>query len=428
MSAHYDVIIVGGRPAGASLAVRLAAHGVSVLVIDRARFPSLPAVPSSPILYPAAMAELDALGVPAQAYDRPEARMRSLTFSFHPWWQVVMQVPPLRGRDYLLGVNRRDLDAATWALAGSAPSCELREGWTLRDLLRDEDGRVCGVTAAGPDGEPQELRAGCVVGADGRYSHVARRAGAPIVDERDAHTSTVYYADWEGVGPDAAGQTGGQVVTTGRGLDVLLLCMPDGRTCINTHSRSDRTDVAGDPQGWYASTLRALPEVQARLAGARQVSKVVGIKRVGNGYRQAYGDGWVLVGDALHYKDPVDGQGIYDALVQSRLLAEALLSWRDGRPWGEAMAGYAKAVDDATRLMFQATTERLRRELYQEPPAVVIRTLIRWWMSDPEYQLRFLQYLDRDLPPDRWLTPGVALGAALRGVGRDLRGWLGGAG
>ena len=40
----YDVIIVGGRPAGASLAARLGAAGLRVLILDRATFPSLPAV------------------------------------------------------------------------------------------------------------------------------------------------------------------------------------------------------------------------------------------------------------------------------------------------------------------------------------------------------------------------------------------------
>ena len=88
------------------------------------------------------------------------------------------------------------------------------------------------------------------------------------------------------------------------------------------------------------------------------------------------------------------------------------------------MARYTAEVQAATHPMFVATTTRLRRELYEEPPVPVIRTLIRWWMTDPEYQSRFLRYLDRDLPADRWLTPGLALGAALRGMGRDVAGMV----
>jgi flavin-dependent dehydrogenase len=47
---HFDVIVVGGRPSGATLATRLAQGGLRVLLLDRATFPSLPAV-SSPIIH-----------------------------------------------------------------------------------------------------------------------------------------------------------------------------------------------------------------------------------------------------------------------------------------------------------------------------------------------------------------------------------------
>jgi flavin-dependent dehydrogenase len=49
MEKHYEVIIIGGRVAGASLAIRLGKQGRKVLLIDRATFPSWPSVPSSPM-------------------------------------------------------------------------------------------------------------------------------------------------------------------------------------------------------------------------------------------------------------------------------------------------------------------------------------------------------------------------------------------
>ncbi len=42
-----DAIIVGGRPAGATLAMRLAKQGLSVVVLERATFPSGPPVSAS---------------------------------------------------------------------------------------------------------------------------------------------------------------------------------------------------------------------------------------------------------------------------------------------------------------------------------------------------------------------------------------------
>jgi len=61
-------------------------------------------------------------------------------------------------------------------------------------------------------------------------------------------------------------------------------------------------------------------------------------------------------------------------------------------------------------------------ELYQDPTVVVIKTMLRWLMSDPVYQDRFMHYLSRALPNDHLMTPKLVIGAMLRGLGRDLLG------
>lgn len=421
---RYDVIIVGGRPAGAALAAHLGARGARVLVLERATFPSLPAVPSSPALYPSAMQLLDELGIDEAKYGDEHARMRSLAFDFDPYWGTELRMSRSFGRDYVLGVDRLDLDQALWDNLARFPSVERRGGLHpgVTDVARDRDGRVVGVLLDGPAGE--RIAGGCVIGADGRFSLIARRVEAPIIEEV-AYTSTVYYANWEGVAPARPGHHGGHVCATGRGLDILFFAISRGRFCVNTHARSDRVDIGGDAQRYYLDTIKAVPGAARRLAGARQVTPVVGIKRIANAYRRASGPGWALVGDALHHKDPADGQGIYDALLSARLLAAALAEVREGAPWAEAMARYERAVYQATHPMFLATTARLKRELYEEPPVSVIRTVIRWMMTDPAYQRQFLRYLNRDIPADGWLTPGLAAGALLRGLGRDVRRALG---
>src|SRR5690606_40323201 len=59
----YQVIIIGGRPAGSSLAIRLGRQNIKTLVVDKMTFPSLPAVPSSPILYSHHLSMLEELGI-----------------------------------------------------------------------------------------------------------------------------------------------------------------------------------------------------------------------------------------------------------------------------------------------------------------------------------------------------------------------------
>ncbi|MFZ5443897.1 MAG: NAD(P)/FAD-dependent oxidoreductase [Myxococcota bacterium] len=421
-SAKYEVVIVGGRPAGATLAARLGARGVRVLVVDRAKFPSSPGVPSSPVLYPSGLRLLDELGLDEAQYASADARMRHVTFSFDPWWATTMPLASTHGRDYALGIERPQFDRTLWEHLARFPSVERREGFSVLELLRDASGRVVGLVGAAAGGPEERIEAGCVIGADGRYSTVARLAGAPFVEERNEHVSTVYFATWEGVAATEDGFRGAHVCTNGRGLNVLFFAAPGGAFTVCTHARADRADVRGDVQRAYVETVNSLPSAARRLTHARQVSRLSGIKRIGNGYRQAAGAGWALVGDALHMKDPVDGQGIYDALLEGKLLDEALARARAGTPWDEAMTRYADEVRSATRPMFLSTTDRLRRELYDEPPTVVIRTVLRWLMTDPAYQTSFSRYLSRDVAPDRWLTGGLVAGAVMRGLWRDLRG------
>lgn len=419
---EYEVVIVGGRPAGASLAARLGKRGLRVLIVDRASFPSLPSVPSSPILHPGTMRLLDELGVPEASYGRREARMRRLVIEFDKHFKAMLQLPMIWGRDYVYGVDRRDFDFMLWERLADFASVTRCDEFAVTDLVRDASGRVVGILGSRRGEAAQEIRAACVVGADGRFSSVARKAGAPIVQEEKVHLSTVYYADWEGAAPLAEGDEAAHLYTTGRGLDIPMFRMPGGLTSVNLHLRADRVMIGGDIQHYYESVLRSHPRAWRRLQSARQVNQVVGIKRVGNGYRQASGAGWVLVGDALHYKDPVDGQGIYDALLETKILDAALGRWHRGESsWQQAMSEYEHEVHAQTEAMYNQTVDRLKRELYQEPPVLVIRTLLRWMLTDPVYQNRFGQYLARALPHDRLLTPGLIAGMLLRGVGRDVQ-------
>ncbi|WP_432043729.1 hypothetical protein [Streptomyces cadmiisoli] len=78
------------------------------------------------------------------------------------------------------------------------------------------------------------------------------------------------------------------------------------------------------------------PEVEQALAGADLVSQPRAAA-VRNARRQAHGPGWVLAGDAGHYKDPVSAQGISDAFADASTGLDS------------ALAGYA-ATRDAQRL------------------------------------------------------------------------------
>ena len=400
-----------------------------MLVVDRAQMPSVPTVPSSPILYPSAMRLLDEIGLPEASYADATTQVRRFVMDLAGHFEARFQMPLTQGRDYVVGVDRATFDQAIWEHLARYPSVERRERFSFVDVVRDATGRVTGLVGQAEGGPEEQVSAGCVIGADGRYSLVARKVGARVTEEKNDHTSTVYYADWEGVAPvEGEPASAVQVYVTGRGTDVLAIPMPGGRICINTHERSDRVNVDGDPGGYYLSVLRSCPRVARRLVGAKQVSPLSGIKRIANRYLEHAGPGWALTGDALHHKDPADGQGIYDALVEAKVLAEALIEHHRGeRTWESAMEQYGRRVMEETHAMFLVTVDRLRRELYEEPPVAIIKTLMRLVLNEPEYQRRFLLLLARDFPAETWNMSEEIRKAALRGAGHALRGLLSGA-
>lgn len=409
---RFDVIVVGGRPTGASLAMRLGRRGMRVLVLERARMPSMPIVPTCPTLHMGTLALLDELGVPEPAYAAGATRFARIVMDFAGAFRAHLPLPVLHGRAHAYGVDRRHFDRVMWEHMAHTPGVDARQGVAVEEILRDADGRVRGVRAGAED-----IEADWVVGADGRFSGVARQVGAEVVERRAEHVSTVYFADWEGLAPAVPGEDVMQIHATGKGANVLFFPLP-GRVTICTHERADRVDIRGDATAYYERRLAEMPAIAARLGGARRVSRVVGLKRVGNGYRRAAGPGWALAGDAVHFKDPVDGQGIYDALLTTRILAEELCAG------GDVATRYAERVRAATHPMFRATTQRLHDELYTEPPALIVRTLLRWCLQDPAYQRRFLGFLCREVDPDGWMPASVMAGAAARGVGRDVAGWF----
>ncbi|MFN8373382.1 MAG: NAD(P)/FAD-dependent oxidoreductase [Anaerolineae bacterium] len=398
--ADYDVIIVGGRPAGATLAIRLARQQLKVLVVDRATFPSLPAVASSPFIYNETMQMLEDLGIHESEYALPGGRIHQFVMEFVGHYHVAIPMSRLGlKRNYVVGLERAHFDNVVWRhLENHAPYVTTRQNFAMSDVLRDESGKVIGIVGKTGSGPEERITADLVVGADGRYSMTARKVGAQVVEERNEFTNGGYEAQWEGVLPYEPGMSSEVCMyNTARGFAVIFVPIAHGRYYVAAFMRSqDVKRGSQKPEEFYLSSLKRIPQAWKRLEGAKMISKLEGIRPVENGYREAYGSGWALVGDAFHYKDPIDGQGIYDAVTEARHLAEAIGEWKSGKlTWEQAGALYKEKAYASTHPMFNVTVSRVQREVHTFPPVPVIKTLIRWMLTDPGYQSKFLRTLAR---------------------------------
>ena len=155
MAERFDVIIVGARCAGSSLAILLARAGLRVCVVDRARFPSDTA--STHGVQPSGVKILDQLGVLEPLLEVTPAIER-VTVAFDDA-RISANFTALVGAP-MVSARRVTLDAILLEAAAAAGAEVLTQ--TAVTGLVEERGRVAGVkTRSG------ELRAPLVVGADG---------------------------------------------------------------------------------------------------------------------------------------------------------------------------------------------------------------------------------------------------------------------
>ncbi|NMO89363.1 NAD(P)/FAD-dependent oxidoreductase [Actinomycetospora sp. TBRC 11914] len=396
MQDEYDVAIVGGRCAGASLAIRLARAGLRVCVLDRARFPS--DVPSTHGIQPAGATILRELG----CFDTLAARTDPIVRG-----TVVVDDARIefdRGDELLgapmLNVRRGVLDAVLLDAARAA-GAEVRTR-TVVTGLRHERGRVAGVVT--PDGP---VPARLVVGADGAGSTVARLVGAGEYCRTPAERVFLW-----GYFEDTDHPPGH--VWLGRIGDHGYLASPtDGGAflAVVAASRRRRAEVLSDRPGAFAEGLRSWPELEAVVAGGRRTGPLHTVPDRDGFFRRSAGPGWVLVGDAGHVKDPTPGQGIADALRQTTALAPAVVAgladgdddadldaglrrwwtWRDRDAW--AMYWFARDLGAAG------------------PVPLLTREVMRRVAADPRRCRTLLRVLNHDVPPGDLLTAPLALGA-----------------
>ncbi|HEV3362090.1 MAG TPA: FAD-dependent monooxygenase [Pseudonocardiaceae bacterium] len=313
----FDVVIVGARIAGAALAAQLARQGRSVLVVDRAGFPS--DTLSTHLIQVSGVRSMQRLGVLADL-ERTEAPF--LTRAVVIYDGIDLTTPVRADADWPPGgisVNRNLLDKILIDAAREAGAI-VRTRTSLVGLRRDHAGRVTGVDLRGRTGS-YTVHTRLLVGADGRNSRVSELVGARTYNVT-ANQRFVYWAEFTGaVEPGAAGvhhHRDGKKLTVAfqsdTGKFVVMVC--PGLEDFAPFKR-------GLPESYDDAVATCAP-LRPLLADARRVSRPIGTAYAPGYFRESAGPGWALVGDAGHFKDPTLGQGISDALRQVEHFADHL--------------------------------------------------------------------------------------------------------
>jgi len=318
MKNHYDVIVVGGRVAGAATAMLLARAGLRVLVIEATRQGT--DTMSTHALMRGGVTQLHRWGLLDAVIATGTPAIRATQFTYGDDTETV-QIRTRDGISALRAPRRTVLDALLLNAAREA-GAEIRSPARVTRLLTDR-GRVRGVEGiTRGTGTSFRATATITVGADGRGSMVAEAVDAQF-QRRGTASGAIIYGYFPGLARDRyhwayqPGVTAG-VVPTGDGL----ACVWAGTPTARFHTLRPN----GLETSFRLLLAEAAPRVAQSIANTASVGRLRGFPGAPGYIRSCAGPGWALVGDAGYYKDPITAHGITNALRDAELLARAVLT------------------------------------------------------------------------------------------------------
>jgi len=392
-TAHHDVLVVGGGPAGAAAGFWLAKAGHDVCVLERKAFPRDKTCGDG--LTPRAVHQLREMGVePAIAarhhrHEGLRAEAHGITLELR--WPEHPVFP-----SYGYVVRRRDLDQMVAEQAAAAGATVRQSAEALRPLMHD--GLVTGALVKDKEtGESREIHARYVVVADGSLSRFGRALGTA---RNKSHPQGIairgYFESPRSADPwiesclDVHDRDGrslpgyGWIFPLGDGtinVGIGLLSTYKGYRDVNTtHLMNEWAATAPERWGIDPDAMLA-PPTGGRLPMAGSVEPKVG-------------PNWLVVGDAAGSINPFNGEGI-DYAYETAHMAADLIDEAIGSGTARALQRYPAMLDDQYGLYFKVA--RHFAKIIGQP--VLMRELTRVGMRSQslmEWVLRIMANLLRD--------------------------------
>jgi 2-polyprenyl-6-methoxyphenol hydroxylase-like FAD-dependent oxidoreductase len=328
-----DVLVIGGGPAGSTIAALLAEQGKSVTLVDKDQHPRFHIGES---LLPFNMPLFDKLGVREEIervgmpkfgieFVSPNHAKPSL-LEFGDGWRKDM--------DYSFQVRRSDFDHILLKNA-AAKGATVVEGCRVTELDFVPGG---GATAAGrmEDGSTRHWRARFVVDATGRDTFLANRLKLKQRNRR--HESAAVYSHFSGA-ERLPGKAEGNISIFwfAKGW-FWFIPLSDGTTSVGAVCPpAVFKERKGDPTELLHGLIALCPALAQRLKGATLTGPATATGNYSYVCDRMSGDDFIMVGDASTFIDPVFSTGVYLAMRSAFIGAEAVVRCLD-RPAEAAAA------------------------------------------------------------------------------------------
>jgi flavin-dependent dehydrogenase len=328
-----DVLVVGGGPAGSTIAALLAERGRDVVLLEKAHHPRFHIGES---LLPANVALFDRLGLREQVeaigiqkygveFVSPEHAQRQF-IEFGEAWDKSMP--------YAWQVRRSQLDELLFRHAGGR-GARTFEGQRVREVAFDAEGATVQVEL--DDGARRSWRASFVVDASGRDTLLANQLRCKEKNPR--HNSSALYGHFNGAERLPGKLEGNITIFWFEHGWFWFIPLLDGSTSIGAvcwpYYLKSRTKPLPE---FFRDTIALCPDLEKRLAGATLVDeRVYATGNYSYASARSSGERYLMIGDAYAFVDPVFSSGVYLAMQSAFDGAELVAAVLDRRRDAKAL-------------------------------------------------------------------------------------------
>ena len=360
--ALYDVLIIGGGPAGATTGLVLAREGWRVLLLERAAFPRFHIGES---FLPRNMALIKELGLEEKLEKIPQVEKRGAEFLLGHgrdegslyWFTDVLH----HGETVSFNIERAPFDAMLLDAAREA-GVEVREEQAVKKILRLEDGSVEALTDAGV------ISARWLVDASGQSTLLGKHLGLrKVLPHR---RKVAYFGHFENVARRPGPEGGFIVIVMSEEAWFWLIPLDETRTSVGAVFHADQAKAVGlPPDQMLPWAIERCPAVKERMAAAVYPDGPSGYHVLADfSYRCSpyAGPGYFLVGDAAVFVDPIFSTGVCMGMMSGVEAGRGITALLRGTSTPEKVRrSYIRFVDGSSSAFF-GLIDRYYRHSFRE--------------------------------------------------------------
>jgi flavin-dependent dehydrogenase len=350
-----DVLVIGGGPAGSTVSTLLAQHGVKVSLYERERFPRFHIGES---LIPETYWVFERLKMLDKMRASPFVKKYSVQF---------VSATGRESAPFYFHDNKPHECSQTWQVIRSEfdmlmldnareHGVDVHQPCRVQEVLFDGD-KAVGARIQNEDGSRHEVHAKVVVDASGQSTMLQNRFKLRLWDP--VLNKGAIWTYWKGAYRDTGKDEGATIVLQTANRRGWWWYIPQHDDTISVGVVAPFDDLfkgRGSHEQVYNEEVELCPAVKKRIHMGERATGFFATKDYSYRSKEVAGNGWVLIGDAFGFLDPLYSSGVLLALKSGQLAADAIA---EGLKKGDVSAAqlgqwgpnFNKGVDRMRRLV-----------------------------------------------------------------------------